>query len=186
MTSHDTSFQTKRVRMKEAEMLVEAEIHVDAAYEEAGIQNEAGVNEESEVEESEIEGEAGFEVQEAGKEEEGIEEEGIEVQEAGIEVQEAGIELQRKNLRTEEESEMDVDSEEAAERENESFKHIRDKAAKGQSKAAAKMAHRGKQLLKPLVVGQCATLRVPNVDRGPSDPKNLIVVVLEENDGLYN
>lgn len=80
---------------------------------------------------------------------------------------------------------MDVDSEEAAERENESFKHIRDKAAKGQSKAAAKMAHRGKQLLKPLVVGQCATLRVPDVDRGPSDPKNLIVVVLEENDGLY-
>ncbi|XP_076033659.1 uncharacterized protein LOC143020791 [Oratosquilla oratoria] len=47
------------------------------------------------------------------------------------------------------------------------------------------MTRRGKYLLKPLSVGQCATLRVPDVDRGPTDPKNLLVVVLKENDGLH-
>ena len=48
------------------------------------------------------------------------------------------------------------------------------------------MARRGKKLLQSLLVGQCATLTVPDVDRGPSDPKNLLVVVLKvEKDGLY-
>ena len=47
------------------------------------------------------------------------------------------------------------------------------------------MARRGKNLLKPLSIGQCATLRVPDVDRGPTDPKNLLVVILKEEEGLY-
>ncbi|XP_068216611.1 uncharacterized protein [Palaemon carinicauda] len=36
-----------------------------------------------------------------------------------------------------------------------------------------------------LEVGQCATLRVPDVDRCPTDPKNLLVVVMKGKDGLY-
>ncbi|XP_076059702.1 uncharacterized protein LOC143036339 [Oratosquilla oratoria] len=61
----------------------------------------------------------------------------------------------------------------------------RDKATLGQSKTATWMTRRGKYLLKPLSVGQCATLRVSDVDCGPTDPKNLLVVVLKENDGLH-
>lgn len=47
------------------------------------------------------------------------------------------------------------------------------------------MTRSGKHLLKPLSIGQCATLKVPDVDRSPTDPKNLLVVVLKEQDGLY-
>jgi hypothetical protein len=43
------------------------------------------------------------------------------------------------------------------------------------------MVYHGKRLLRALTVGQCATLRVPDVNRGPSDPKNL----LNEHDRLY-
>ncbi|XP_076047343.1 uncharacterized protein LOC143028870 [Oratosquilla oratoria] len=59
------------------------------------------------------------------------------------------------------------------------------RATLGQSKTATRMTRCGKYLLKPLSVGQCATLRVPDVDRGPTDPRNLLVVVLKENDGLH-
>ncbi|XP_076056171.1 uncharacterized protein LOC143034113 [Oratosquilla oratoria] len=62
---------------------------------------------------------------------------------------------------------------------------IRVSATLGQSKTATRMTRCGKYLLKPLSVGQCATLRVPDVDRGPTDPRNLLVVVLKENDGLH-
>ena len=65
------------------------------------------------------------------------------------------------------------------------FQKIRVAANIGQSKAAARMTRRGKNLLKPLSIGQCATLRVPDVDRGPTDPKNLLVVILKEEEGLY-
>ncbi|KAK4324818.1 hypothetical protein Pmani_004559 [Petrolisthes manimaculis] len=51
--------------------------------------------------------------------------------------------------------------------------------------AAARMIRRGKRLLRPMSIGQCATLRVPDVDRGPTDPRNLLVVVLKNQDGLY-
>ena len=68
----------------------------------------------------------------------------------------------------------------------ESFQVIRDAAAAGQYKAAVRMTRRGNQLVRQLKVGQCATLRVPDVDRGPTDPKNLLVVILKgEEDGLY-
>ena len=66
------------------------------------------------------------------------------------------------------------------------FQEIRDAADAGQSKAAVRMTRRGNQLVRRLEVGQCATLRVPDVDRGPTDPKNLLVVVMKgEEDGLY-
>ena len=65
------------------------------------------------------------------------------------------------------------------------FQEIRDAADAGQSKAAVRMTRRGNQLVRRLEVGQCATLRVPDVDRGPTDPKNLLVVVMKGEDGLY-
>ncbi|KRY02634.1 hypothetical protein T12_14027, partial [Trichinella patagoniensis] len=37
----------------------------------------------------------------------------------------------------------------------------------------------------PLQIGQNYTLRVPDVDRGPADPKNFLVVVMAECEGLY-
>ena len=61
---------------------------------------------------------------------------------------------------------------------------FRASADQGHSKAAARMTRRGKHLLKPLSIGQCAPLRVPDVDRGPTDPRNMLVVVLKEQDGL--
>ncbi len=65
------------------------------------------------------------------------------------------------------------------------FQEIRASADQGQSKAAARMTRCGNHLLRPLSIGQCATLGIPNVDRGPTDPKNMLVVVLKEQDGLY-
>ncbi|XP_068245462.1 uncharacterized protein [Palaemon carinicauda] len=65
------------------------------------------------------------------------------------------------------------------------FQEIQDAADAGQSKAAVRMTRRGNQLVRQLEAGQCATLRVPDVDRGPADPKNLLVVVMKEEDGLY-
>ncbi|KRZ48218.1 hypothetical protein T02_15538 [Trichinella nativa] len=40
-------------------------------------------------------------------------------------------------------------------------------------------------MLIPLQIGQNCTLRVPDVDRGPADPKNFLVVVMAECEGLY-
>ena len=65
------------------------------------------------------------------------------------------------------------------------FQKIRTSADQGQHKAASRMTRRGQQLLRPLFIGQCATLRVPDADRGPTDPRNLLVVVLKNQDGLY-
>ncbi|KRY27849.1 hypothetical protein T01_883 [Trichinella spiralis] len=40
-------------------------------------------------------------------------------------------------------------------------------------------------MLIPLQIGQNCTLRVPDVDRGPADLKNFLVVVMAECEGLY-
>ncbi|KRX55734.1 hypothetical protein T06_2604 [Trichinella sp. T6] len=53
-------------------------------------------------------------------------------------------------------------------------------AASGQTRAAAKMTRRSKKMLIPLQIGQNCTLRVPDVDRGPADPNNFLVVVMTE------
>ena len=47
------------------------------------------------------------------------------------------------------------------------------------------MTLRAKQLLKPMSVGQNATLKVPDVDRGPCDPINLLVVILHVENDMY-
>ena len=65
------------------------------------------------------------------------------------------------------------------------FKDVRQLALSGQEIAANKMTSRAKQLLKPFDVGQNATLKVPEFDRGPCDPRNLLVVVMEANEDMY-
>ncbi|KRY22885.1 hypothetical protein T12_11692 [Trichinella patagoniensis] len=67
----------------------------------------------------------------------------------------------------------------------ETFIKARKEAALGQTRAAAKMTRRTKKMLIPLQIGQNYTLRVPDVDRGPADPKNFLVVVMAECEGLY-
>ncbi|KRZ48469.1 KRAB-A domain-containing protein 2 [Trichinella nativa] len=54
-----------------------------------------------------------------------------------------------------------------------------------QIRAAAKMTRRSKKMLIPLHINQNCTLRVPDVDRGPADPKNFLAVVMAECEGLY-
>ncbi|KRZ85015.1 hypothetical protein T08_3103 [Trichinella sp. T8] len=81
--------------------------------------------------------------------------------------------------KTEEEIEEFLTSQEANDEET------RKEAALGQSRAAAKMTRRAKKMLIPLQIGQNCTLRVPDVDRGPADPKNFLVVVMAECEGLY-
>ncbi|KRZ47643.1 KRAB-A domain-containing protein 2 [Trichinella nativa] len=67
----------------------------------------------------------------------------------------------------------------------ETFIKARKEAALGQTRAAAKMTRRTKKMLIPLKIGQNCTVRVPDVDRGPADPKNFLVVVMAECEGLY-
>ncbi|KRX13512.1 hypothetical protein T07_19 [Trichinella nelsoni] len=68
---------------------------------------------------------------------------------------------------------------------DQAFIEAREEAAAGQSRAAAKMKRRLTKMLKPLHIGQNATLRVPDVDRGPAHPKNFLVVIMAECEGLY-
>ncbi|KRZ69776.1 hypothetical protein T08_6537, partial [Trichinella sp. T8] len=67
----------------------------------------------------------------------------------------------------------------------ETFIKARKEAASGQTRAAAKMTRRTKKMLIPLQIGQNCTLRVPDVDREPVDPRNFLVVVMAECEGLY-
>ncbi|KRZ15154.1 SCAN domain-containing protein 3 [Trichinella zimbabwensis] len=67
----------------------------------------------------------------------------------------------------------------------ETFIKARKEAAAGQSRSAAKMTRRSIKMLKPLHIGQNTTLRVPDVDYGLADPKNFLVVVMAESEGLY-
>ncbi|KRX14635.1 KRAB-A domain-containing protein 2 [Trichinella nelsoni] len=84
--------------------------------------------------------------------------------------------------KTEEEIEEFLTSQEAN---DETFIKARKEAASGQTRAAAKMTRRSKKMLIPLQIGQNCTLRVPDVDRGPADPKNFLAVVMAECEGLY-
>lgn len=42
------------------------------------------------------------------------------------------------------------------------------------------MKRRGSEMLKPLKVGDCVKIPVPNVDRGPATPRNVIGLILSE------
>ena len=47
------------------------------------------------------------------------------------------------------------------------------------------MKRRATHLLKDFMPGDNATIKVPEFDRGPTDPKNLIVVILEKVEDFY-
>ena len=47
------------------------------------------------------------------------------------------------------------------------------------------MIRRGMRMQEPLQVEDNATLRIPEVDWGPSDSKNLLVVVISKDDDMY-
>ncbi|KRX66078.1 Glycoprotein-N-acetylgalactosamine 3-beta-galactosyltransferase 1 [Trichinella sp. T9] len=68
---------------------------------------------------------------------------------------------------------------------DQAFIKAREEPAAGKSRAAAKMTRRSTKILKPLHIRQNATFRMPDVDRGPADLKNFLVVVMAEYEGLY-
>ncbi|KRY08700.1 hypothetical protein T12_11885 [Trichinella patagoniensis] len=61
----------------------------------------------------------------------------------------------------------------------------RDQAFIKAQEEAAEMKRRFTKMLKPLHIGQIATVRVPDVDRGPADPKNFLVLIMAECERLY-
>ncbi|KAK4312428.1 hypothetical protein Pmani_016151 [Petrolisthes manimaculis] len=65
------------------------------------------------------------------------------------------------------------------------FAEARQLAAAGQEKNALRMTRRAIHLLSALEVGDNATLKVPEFDHGPSDSRNLLVVVLQRDEDLY-
>lgn len=58
-------------------------------------------------------------------------------------------------------------------------------AAKNLKEQADRMVTRGKGLLPPLKEGDNALLRIPEFDQGRGDARNLIVVILKEEDGKF-
>ena len=68
---------------------------------------------------------------------------------------------------------------------DENFLIARKIASSGQETQASKIWQRGKRLLTELHMGQNATLRVPAFDRGLSDPRNLLVVILGKKNDFY-
>ena len=69
--------------------------------------------------------------------------------------------------------------------ENTQFIRARKRALKGQISVAKRMKIRGEKHLFCPKVGDNCTIRIPEFDRGPSDPKNLLVVVLGIENNLY-
>ena len=63
------------------------------------------------------------------------------------------------------------------------FIQVRQVAAAGQESAARRMKRRATHMLTDFECGDNATLKVPEFDRGPTDPRNLLVVVLSRSKG---
>ena len=68
---------------------------------------------------------------------------------------------------------------------NNGFVTSRRKAFEGQEKSAKRMKIRGEKIVQIPKVGNNATIQIPEFDRGPSDPKNLLVVILSAENNLY-
>ena len=82
---------------------------------------------------------------------------------------------------SEETSREDLISEES----DENLLCARKVASSRQETQASKMLQRGKRFLTEIHKGQTATLRVPEFDHGPSDPRNLLVVILGKKKYFY-
>ena len=93
---------------------------------------------------------------------------------------EGGADEEEQEGEEKQEGEEEQDGEEAPQ-----FAEARQLAAAGQEKTALRMTRRAKHLLSALEVGDNATLKVPEFDRGPSDTRNLLVVVLQRYEDLY-
>ncbi|KRZ15916.1 KRAB-A domain-containing protein 2 [Trichinella zimbabwensis] len=65
------------------------------------------------------------------------------------------------------------------------FRRVKTAVAEGLKKCAVAMSARSKKPVPVLAVGQCATPKMPKVDRGSADPRNLLGVVLKINNGLH-
>ncbi|CAB0036291.1 unnamed protein product [Trichogramma brassicae] len=61
----------------------------------------------------------------------------------------------------------------------------RKRAAEALQHQAKRMKLRSDKLHKQVTIGDCVIVPIPDVDRAKSDLRNIIGVVLEENDGLY-
>uniref|UniRef100_A0ABD2X7I1 Uncharacterized protein n=1 Tax=Trichogramma kaykai TaxID=54128 RepID=A0ABD2X7I1_9HYME len=61
----------------------------------------------------------------------------------------------------------------------------RKRATEALQHQAKRMKHRSDKLHKPMTIGDCVIVPIPDVDRAKSDLRNIIGVVLEENDGLH-
>jgi len=55
----------------------------------------------------------------------------------------------------------------------------------GQEKTAKKMLSANIRSIQKVTIGDKVLLRVPDVDKGPLDPNNLVCIVLEEKNGLF-
>lgn len=54
-----------------------------------------------------------------------------------------------------------------------------------QEQAEVMLQSASKRLYQPVAVGTNVTVPIPNVDRGRADPRNLLAVVVEEDNGFY-
>lgn len=61
----------------------------------------------------------------------------------------------------------------------------RDENHLGQKKAADKMLSSAAKKLPPLKIGDCVLLTVGKIDRGPSDMQNLICVIVDHRNGVF-
>uniref|UniRef100_A0ABD2VUG2 Integrase catalytic domain-containing protein n=1 Tax=Trichogramma kaykai TaxID=54128 RepID=A0ABD2VUG2_9HYME len=61
----------------------------------------------------------------------------------------------------------------------------RKRAAEALEHQAKRMKTRSDNKQKPITVGDCVTVPIPDVDKAKSDLRNIIAIVLEERDGLF-
>lgn len=58
-------------------------------------------------------------------------------------------------------------------------------AKRNMESQAEKMLHHSKQRFQQAEVGQTVVVRIPDVDRGRTDPLNIMAVIIKENNGFY-
>ena len=61
----------------------------------------------------------------------------------------------------------------------------RDQASRGQEKSVEKMLALAKKLKAAFSIGDLVVLKVPDVDRGPFDPNNLLCLIIEAKNGIF-
>ena len=85
----------------------------------------------------------------------------------------------------EEEVEEEVEEEDTIKTRAQHIENARKQANVGQEKQAAKMLNLNKKIILNVKVNDLVLLSVPDVDRGPLDPSNLLCYVIEEKHSLF-